>query len=228
MGKNCSRQREPDTYTINRIGGDPGIRINPVGDICMIVAVTSRSLHHEGLRAGSIVTHVNGEKVVSVRHYQRYANPLRGSRFMIKVLPPEVTGTYKLRGASGNPGIFVNHALIVSGVDDAKFGEVINRKVEMINGVYLEDNFDSYLKLTMKPGTYFMTLSPALPIEAYRVCNAIKSFNQKLKIKPTEEVEDWARDLDHWKSILDSLEHSYDRDISIDTRELTFNTESEL
>lgn len=205
MGKNCSSEKEPDTYTVYRSRGYPGFRLCPTSEVCMIVEVTSQVLHYEGLRAGSIVTHVNGEKVWDMKDYQRFANPRHGSRFTMKVLPPEMTATYKLRGTSENPGIIVDPSLRVSGVDDGKWGEVINRKVDMINGVRLKDDFEKYRELTAKPGPYFMTLSAGIPIPAHRVCNSLRKFNRELHVKPTEEVRTRGIDLQYWKSLLDGI-----------------------
>jgi len=210
MGQTCSNEKEPDTYTVNRSRRyHPGFKLCPNAEVCLIVEVTSQNLHYEGLRAGSIISLINGEKVQSMRDYQRLANPKYGSQFTMKVLPPEITGTYKLRGKSENPGILVDPSLVVSGVDDPKFGEVINRKVEMINGVSINDDFQKFRRLTAKPGPYFMTLSPAVPIPVNRMCSTLRRFNRELYAKSTEELRTWGRDLQRWKSLLDDI---YDTD----------------
>jgi len=210
MGKNCSSEREPDTYEVYRSRGYPGFKLCPTGEVCLIVKVTSQGLRAEGLEEGSIITHVNGEIVKDFRDYKRFANPRNGSRFTMKVLPPEITGTYKLRGACDDPGIVVDSSLIVSGVDDPKFGGIINRKIDMINGVSLNGDFELYRKLTAVPGPYFMTLTPAERIPTHRVCNAMMRFNQEMHAKSTQEVEDWGRYLQRWKALLDDAEMERD------------------
>merc|ERR1719262_304570 len=109
---------------------------------------------------GSIITHINDQPCHNLTDYQNLANPRLGPRFKLKVAPPKETNTYKLpKSATNNPGLFVN-GLRIEGVDDPRYGGVVNRMVERINGVPLQENdFERFRELTDYPGSYFISLS---------------------------------------------------------------------
>jgi len=205
MGQACATGiNDLNTYRIDRRQGGPGFFIYQ--ESTMIVGVTDQRLVNEGLQPGSILTHVNGEEVKTVSDYQRLADPAIGPRFSIRVLSPEETNTWLIKRQSNNPRFVVNTDLIVCDVQDMAKREFLNRRVERVNGVELNGDFEKFRGMTMNCGKYFITLSSdPIGISAQTLCDAISTFNQDLNAKITSEVETRRDNLISWQQLLSSL-----------------------
>jgi len=205
MGQGCtSGVDEINTYKIDRNRGGPGFIIYQ--ESTMIVAVTDQRLVSAGLQPGSILTHVNDEEVHNVSDYQRLANPARGPRFRIKVQPPAETNTLLVERQSNNIRYVVGADLIVS---HSNSPQIVNRKVEKVNGVALNDDFKRFHDMTSGSGKYFLTLSNRIPIPTEYLCNAISIFKDNLNAKTTEEVKARIKNLIRWQRLVSSISESH-------------------
>jgi len=175
----------------------------------MIVGVTDQRLVNEGLQPGSILTHVNEEEVFNVSDYQRLANPARGPRFRIKVLTPAETNTFLVERQSNNIRFVVDTDLKVSHVQGSTSTAIVNRRVEKVNGVALNGDFNKFHDMTSSSGKYFLTLSNRIPIATENLCNAISTFNEDLNAKTTNEVETRYKNLSRWQKLLSSIGEPY-------------------
>lgn len=194
---------ETNTYKIIRSQAGTGFCIYH-RESTMIIGITNERLISEGLKPGSMITHVNDEEVNSVEDYLRLA---KRPRFIIRVRSLVESNTFKIALESKNPGIVVDTNLMVSNVENIKDRIHINHRVERVNGVVLkEGDFKKFRELTSDQDTYFITLSlQPLVIPAQTLCNAISTYNQELYVKITSEVDTRFNNLKSWQTLLSNI-----------------------